>query len=108
MDLTTRYLGLTLRNPLIASASPLSGDIATIRQLEDAGAGAIVLPSLFEEQIREEERLIEVLTNVGNDSNPEAGSVLSRGDAGTIPAPRATLTWLPGHAPRSISQSSPA
>jgi dihydroorotate dehydrogenase (fumarate) len=74
MDLTTRYLGLTLRNPLIASASPLSGDIATIRQMEDAGAGAIVLPSLFEEQIREEERLIEVLTNVGNDSNPEAGS----------------------------------
>ena len=74
MDLSTRYLGLTLRNPLIASASPLSADIDAIRQMEDSGAGAIVLPSLFEEQIREEERLIELLTDVGTDSNPEAGS----------------------------------
>ncbi|HTW70311.1 MAG TPA: dihydroorotate dehydrogenase-like protein [Acetobacteraceae bacterium] len=74
MDLSTRYLGLTLRNPLIASASPLSGNIGAIRQMEDSGAGAIVLPSLFEEQIQEEERLIELLTSVGTDSNPEAGS----------------------------------
>lgn len=74
MDLGTRYLGLALRNPVIASASPLSGDVGVIRQMEDSGAGAVVLPSLFEEQIHEEERLIEVLTNVGNDSNPEAGS----------------------------------
>jgi dihydroorotate dehydrogenase (fumarate) len=72
MDLGTRYLGLALRNPIIASASPLSGDVGTTRQLEDAGAGAVVLPSLFEEHIREEERLIDVLTSVGNDSNPEA------------------------------------
>ncbi len=74
MDLGTSYLGLTLRNPIIASASPLSGDVGAVRRLEDAGAGAVVLPSLFEEQIREEERLIEVLTSVGADSNPEAGS----------------------------------
>ncbi|MGA3401710.1 MAG: dihydroorotate dehydrogenase-like protein [Acetobacteraceae bacterium] len=74
MDLGTSYLGLTLRNPIIASASPLSGDVAAVRRLEDAGAGAVVLPSLFEEQIREEERLIEMLTSVGADSNPEAGS----------------------------------
>ena len=74
MDLTTRYLGLTLRNPLIASASPLSGNLGTIREMEDSGAGAIVLPSLFEEQIREEDRLLELLTSVGNDSNPEASS----------------------------------
>ncbi len=51
MDLTTRYMGLALRNPLIASASPLNGEIATLRALEDAGAGAVVLPSIFEEQI---------------------------------------------------------
>ena len=74
MDLGTSYLGLSLRNPIIASASPLSGNVSGVRQLEDAGAGAVVLPSLFEEQIREEERLIEMLTNVGADSNPEAGS----------------------------------
>jgi dihydroorotate dehydrogenase (fumarate) len=51
MDLTTRYLGLVLRNPLIASASPLNAEVANIRRLEDAGAGAVVLPSLFEEEI---------------------------------------------------------
>jgi len=74
MDLGTRYLGLALRNPIIASASPLSGDVGTIRELEDSGAGAVVLPSLFEEQILEEERLLDMLTSVGNDSNPEASS----------------------------------
>jgi dihydroorotate dehydrogenase (fumarate) len=74
MDLSTRYLGLTLRNPIIASASPLSGDVGTIRQLEDAGAGAIVLPSLFEEQIREDERQTVLLASVGADSSPETGS----------------------------------
>lgn len=74
MDLGTRYLGLTLRSPIVAAASPLTGDVGAIRQLEDAGAGAVVLPSLFEEQIREEERLVNVLTSVGTDSSPEAGS----------------------------------
>jgi dihydroorotate dehydrogenase (fumarate) len=47
MDLTTRYMGLDLRNPLVASASPLSNTIAGIRQLADAGVAAIVLFSLF-------------------------------------------------------------
>ena len=51
MDLTTRYMGLSLRNPLVASASPLNAEISTLRALEDHGAGAVVLPSLFEEQI---------------------------------------------------------
>ena len=74
MDLGTRYLGLQLRNPIIASASPLTGDVSAIRQLEDSGAGAVVLPSLFEEQIREEERSAEMLRSVGTDSSPEAGS----------------------------------
>jgi dihydroorotate dehydrogenase (fumarate) len=74
MDLATKYLGLELRNPIIASASPLSGDLGALRQLEDAGAGAVVLPSLFEEQIREEDRLTEELTNVGAYSSPESGS----------------------------------
>ncbi len=51
MDLTTKYLGLKLKSPLVASASPLSEDIGKIRKLEDAGASAVVLHSLFEEQI---------------------------------------------------------
>ena len=67
MDLTTRYLGLTLKNPLIASASPLGFELGGIRQLEDSGAAAIVLPSIFEEQIDQEadevERLIDARTN---------------------------------------------
>lgn len=52
MDLTTKYMGLTLKNPVVPSASPLSKSIAGIRQMEDAGAGAITMYSLFEEQIR--------------------------------------------------------
>ncbi len=51
VNLTTRYLGLSLKNPLVVSACPLSGNIETLRQLEDCGASAAVLPSLFEEQI---------------------------------------------------------
>ncbi len=51
MDLATNYMGLALRNPLIASASPLNSNIATLRMLEDHGAAAVVLPSIFEEQL---------------------------------------------------------
>ena len=50
-DLSTTYLGLTLANPLVVSASPLSAEIDNLRRMEDAGAGAVVLHSLFEEQI---------------------------------------------------------
>jgi dihydroorotate dehydrogenase (fumarate) len=51
MDLTTTYMGLTLKNPLVPSASPLSKDLNSIRKLEDAGASAIVMYSIFEEQL---------------------------------------------------------
>ena len=54
-DLATRYLGLTLRNPLVASASPLSQTADGVRALADGGVGAVVLPSLFEEQVRHEQ-----------------------------------------------------
>jgi dihydroorotate dehydrogenase (fumarate) len=74
MDLGTDYLGLALRNPIIASASPLSADVGAIRKLEDSGAGAVVLPSLFEEQIRREELQAEMLASVGAESSPEANS----------------------------------
>ena len=55
VDLTTRYLGLELRSPLVASAAPHNGDLDHARRLERAGVGAIVLPSLFEEEIEAEE-----------------------------------------------------
>ena len=64
MDLTTHYMGLQLKNPLVASASPLSADLGNLRQLEDSGAAAIVLPSIFEEQI-EADRFHETLAAVG-------------------------------------------
>jgi len=54
MDLSTSYLGLTLPHPLVPGASPLSDDLDAVKRLEDAGAGAIVLRSLFEEQITRE------------------------------------------------------
>src|SRR3954452_18228978 len=56
MDLTTTYLGMTLRSPLVPSASPLSEKIDNIRRMEDAGAGAVVLYSLFEEQLVQERK----------------------------------------------------
>ena len=54
-DLRTHYLGLELKNPFVPSSSPLTGDFDAARQLEDAGASAIVLPSLFEEALQNEE-----------------------------------------------------
>jgi len=52
-DLATRYLGLELRNPVVASASPLSNSADGVRRLADGGAGAVVLYSLFEEELRQ-------------------------------------------------------
>lgn len=54
MELKTRYLGLELSNPLVASASPLSKTVDGVRRLADAGVGAVVMYSLFEEQLRRE------------------------------------------------------
>ncbi len=59
MDLTTKYMGLELRTPLVASASPLNREVGALRVLEDHGAGAVVLPSIFEEEILAERREIE-------------------------------------------------
>jgi dihydroorotate dehydrogenase (fumarate) len=72
MNLSTNYLGLPLKNPLIASSSPLTLDVGNIRKLEDCGAAAVVLPSIFEEQIEEELALIERFANAGADSFAEA------------------------------------
>ncbi|MGH6924749.1 MAG: dihydroorotate dehydrogenase-like protein [Propylenella sp.] len=72
MDLTTRYMELSLKNPLIASASPLNADIANIRRLENMGAAAVVLPSLFEEQIEAEAARQKRLTSLVAESFAEA------------------------------------
>lgn len=61
MDLTTRYLGLSLKSPLVASACPLGLDVGNIRRLEEYGAGAVVLPSIFQEDIENEIEEIEHL-----------------------------------------------
>ena len=74
IDLSTTYLGLRLRTPLVASASPLSQDIDGIRRLEDAGASAVVLYSLFEEQLRQESFELEHHLAEGTDSFAEAAS----------------------------------
>jgi dihydroorotate dehydrogenase (fumarate) len=72
VTLTTQYLGLTLTNPIVASASPLNRKVENLRQLEDAGAGAVVLPSLFQEQIEAEAESRVAQVEVFANSSPEA------------------------------------
>ena len=72
MDLSTSYLGLALRNPLVASASPLSNTVDGVRRLADAGVGAVVLYSLFEEQLRREAEQNARLAEAGTESFAEA------------------------------------
>jgi dihydroorotate dehydrogenase (fumarate) len=72
IDLETSYLGLALRNPLVASAGPLSESIGNIRRLEDAGAGAVVLYSLFEEQITLESYHLDHHLSHGTESFAES------------------------------------
>jgi dihydroorotate dehydrogenase (fumarate) len=76
VDLGTRYLGLDLRSPIVPSASPMGQRIDTLKAIQDAGAGAVVLPSLFEEQIEHEEIQIHGVLDMLADSNPEALSYL--------------------------------
>jgi len=84
MDLTTKYLGLTLRSPLVASASPIARTVQGVEHLADAGVGAIVLPSLFEEQVRREAERDARLAEAGTESFAESLSYLpgTGGDGG--------------------------
>ena len=72
MDLSTQYLGFKLRTPLVAAASPLSEDVDGIRRMEDAGCSAVVLHSLFEEQLRQERLELNQKLEQGTESFPEA------------------------------------
>ncbi len=78
MDLSTRYMGLDLKNPLVVSANPLSARLDNIRQMEDAGAAAVVLFSLFEEQLKHDEFVSGELGS-GMDSFAESLSYLPEG-----------------------------
>jgi dihydroorotate dehydrogenase (fumarate) len=72
IDLSTRYLGLRLSNPLVASAGPLCEDLGNIRRMEDAGAAAVVLHSLFEEQITLEGDYLDRYLSHGTESFAES------------------------------------
>ena len=72
VDLTTKYMGLTLKNPLVPSASPLSSSVDNIKRMEDAGAAAVVLHSLFEEQIEFEAEALGHFLEYGTESFAEA------------------------------------
>ena len=72
IDFSTHYLGLNLANPLVPSSSPLMEDIDNIRRMEDSGAAAVVLHSLFEEQIRAESHSLDHFLGAGVESFPEA------------------------------------
>jgi dihydroorotate dehydrogenase (fumarate) len=72
MDLTTTYLGLKLKNPLVPSSSPLCRSLSTLRRMEDAGAAAVVLHSLFEEQINQESHTLDLYLSQGAESFAEA------------------------------------
>jgi dihydroorotate dehydrogenase (fumarate) len=93
MDLSTRYLGLALRNPLIASASPISNTLDGVRRLADAGVGAVVLFSLFEEQLRDEAEQNARLAEAGTDSFAESLSYFPAG-ADSDAGPRRYLSLL--------------
>ncbi len=73
IDLSTQFLGLHLAHPIVASASPLTATVDGIRALEDAGAAAVVMASLFEEQVRAEDTAYAMYTDQGSYSQPEAG-----------------------------------
>ncbi|MGA7986645.1 MAG: dihydroorotate dehydrogenase-like protein [Burkholderiales bacterium] len=74
MDLSSRYLGLTLKHPVVASASPLTATLDGMRRLEDAGAAAVVMSSVYEEQIRAEDTAYALYTEHGSHSHPETSS----------------------------------
>lgn len=81
MDLSTKYLGLHLANPIMPGASPLADDLANVRRLEDAGASAIVMRSLFEEQIAREQLAAHHFIDGTANASAEASSYLPATDA---------------------------
>ena len=91
IDLSTKYLGLELKNPLVVAACPLCANADTLRRLEEAGAAAAVLPSLFEEQIEHDEQEVNKLYEYQTESFAESLSLfpeLNAHNTGTEGVPR--------------------
>ena len=80
MDLTTTYMGLKLKNPLVPGAGPLTGEVDSIRKLEDAGAAAVVLHSLFQEQLEHDAIELDYHLEHGTESYVEATSYFPQVD----------------------------
>ncbi len=93
MDLSCQYLGLQLRNPLVASASPIAGGLDGVRRLAHAGLAAIVLPSLFEEEVRREAAQDAAAWAAGSDSFAESLSYFPYVGGGE-PQPRRYLSLV--------------
>lgn len=94
MDLTSTYLGLNLKNPVVPSSSPLTREIANLRKMEDAGAAAIVLYSLFEEEINMESHTLDRYLNQGTESYAEALSYFPEAPAYRAIGPDAYLEHI--------------
>jgi dihydroorotate dehydrogenase (fumarate) len=92
MNLTTTYMGIALRHPLVVGSSPLTENLDTVKQLEDEGAAALVLPSLYEEEITSEQLSDFFSSETYDDSFPEASSYLP--DPESAPGPDAYLEHL--------------
>ena len=84
MDLRTTYMGMELKHPIVASSSPLAGSVTNIKRLEDAGASAVVLFSLFEEQLKHDSAAMEHLMTAGTDSFAESLSYFPEVDDYTV------------------------
>ena len=93
MDLTSRYMSLNLRNPLVASASPLASTVDGVRALADGGVAAVVLPSLFEEELEREIRQNAALADAGTESFAESLSYFPAA-AGADVTPRRYLSLV--------------
>ena len=93
MDIAARYLGLNLRNPLVASASPLASTVDGVKRLAGAGVAAVVLPSLFEEELRRQAAQDAALAQAGTESFAESLSYFPEG-AGAEPGPRRYLSLV--------------
>jgi len=92
-DLTTTYLGLNLKNPLVASASPLSEKVETVKKLEEAGIAAVVMYSLFEEQIIHESLELDHYLFYGSEASAEFNSFYPQSGKYTL-KPEAYLSKL--------------
>ena len=93
LDLSTTYMGMKLPHPMMAGASPLSDELDTVKQLEDAGSAAIVLRSLFEEQIVREQVSEMLYQDSSNDSSAEATTYFPSPEM-SLPGPDEYLNHL--------------